>query len=276
MRHVIKRVKICDIPVDVLTMQETIDLIDDAITRRLRVQHCAINAAKLVHALKDDHLKKSISESDIVNADGKAIVWASSFLNKPLPERVAGIDLMHELVELAAKKKYRIFFLGAKQDIVEKVVQKYSDIHGEGIVAGFRDGYFKAEEEASVAKLIAKSRADILFVAMSSPKKEIFLNTYKSVLNVPFIMGVGGSFDVAAGHVKRAPMWMQKSGLEWLFRVIQEPRRMWKRYLTTNSAFIYIILKEKLWPTRSVTKRSFVSGPNYVAKEAETITQRAD
>lgn len=240
-----KRVKICDIPVDALTMAQTLDIIDNAIYKKAPIHHVVVNAAKLVNAQKDAELKKSITECDIINADGQAIVWASRFLNVPLPERVAGIDLMEALVKLASEKKYKVFLLGAKEDIVKKVAKIYSDKYGPEIIAGYRNGYFKKDEELDVAKQIAASKADILFVAMSSPKKEIFLNTYKKEINMPFIMGVGGSFDVVAGFVKRAPVWMQKAGLEWLYRVIQEPRRMWKRYLVGNSKFIYLILKEK-------------------------------
>jgi N-acetylglucosaminyldiphosphoundecaprenol N-acetyl-beta-D-mannosaminyltransferase len=199
----------------------------------------------VVNAQKDMELKESIVNCDIINADGQAIVWASRLFNTPLPERVAGIDLMESLVKLSAKKKYKIFFLGAKEEIVNTVVNFYSNEYGKDIIAGYRNGYFKKEEEQNVARQISDSNADILFVAMSSPKKEIFLNTYKDLIQTPFIMGVGGSFDVVAGHVKRAPLWMQKSGLEWFYRVIQEPRRMWKRYLFGNSEFIYLVLKEK-------------------------------
>jgi N-acetylglucosaminyldiphosphoundecaprenol N-acetyl-beta-D-mannosaminyltransferase len=229
-------------------MGQTIDIIDRAISERKTIHHVVINAAKVVNAQKDEELKKSITDCDIINADGQAIVWASRFLNVPLPERVAGIDLMDELVRLAAKKKYKVFLLGAKEEIVKKVANTYSDKYGPAIIAGYRNGYFKKEEELQVAKQIAESNADILFVAITSPKKEIFLNTYKKEINIPFIMGVGGSFDVVAGFVKRAPVWMQRSGLEWFFRVIQEPKRMWKRYLVGNSEFIYLILKEKFKP----------------------------
>ena len=241
-----KRVNICDIPVDALTMQQTLSIIDGAIAEKRSIHHVVVNAAKLVNAQKDAELKASIVNCDIINADGQAIVWAGRLLNKRLPERVAGIDLMQELVKLAAQKNYRIFFLGAKEEVVKKVVDIYASHFGEQIIAGYHNGYFKNYEEATVAKQIAASGADILFAAMSSPRKEIFLNTYKGVINVPFIMGVGGSFDVVAGYVKRAPLWMQKAGLEWFYRLMQEPGRMWKRYLTTNSAFIYLVLKEKL------------------------------
>lgn len=239
------RISICNIPVDALTMKETIQLIDKAISEMRPIHHVVINAAKVVHAQKDTALKESIVSCDIINADGQAIVWAARFLNMPLPERVAGIDLMENLVKLAAEKKYRIFFLGAKEEIVQEVVKVYTKKYGKEIIAGYRNGYFTKDEEDIVARKIADSNANILFVAMSSPKKEIFLNTYKEIIQTPFIMGVGGSFDVVSGLVKRAPLWLQKIGLEWLYRVIQEPRRMWKRYLFGNSRFIYLILKEK-------------------------------
>ena len=239
------RISICNIPVDALTMQQTIGIIDKAIEEGHPVHHVVINAAKVVNAQKDAALKESIVSCDIINADGQAIVWAAHFLNSPLPERVAGIDLMQNLVKLAAEKNYRVFFLGAKEEVVKEVVNVYTKMYSSNIIAGYRNGYFNKDDEAVIAKQIAESGASILFVAMSSPKKEIFLNNYKHLINMPFIMGVGGSFDVVSGLVKRAPVWMQEWGLEWFYRVMQEPRRMWKRYLFGNSEFIYMVLKEK-------------------------------
>lgn len=241
-----KRITIMNSPVDVLTMKETIDLIDDSIREKRSIQHIVVNAAKLVNMQQDRELYQSVVESDIINADGMAVVWAAGLLGKPLPERVAGVDLMQELVILASEKKYRIFFFGGREEVVSEVVRKYKSVFGEEIIAGYRNGYFRKEEEGEIAGQIAESKADILFVAISSPTKEIFLNTYKEKLKVPFIMGVGGSFDVVAGKVKRAPRWMQKSGLEWFYRFLQEPGRMWKRYLLTNSKFIYYVLKERI------------------------------
>jgi N-acetylglucosaminyldiphosphoundecaprenol N-acetyl-beta-D-mannosaminyltransferase len=233
-------------PVDVLTMKETLHLIDDSIRDKKPIQHIVVNAAKLVHMQTDNELYKSVVASDIINADGMAVVWASELLGNPLPERVSGVDLMQELVILAAEKQYKIFFFGGKEEVVSEVVRKYTSIFGEEIIAGYRHGYFNKEQEGDIADQIAESNADILFVAISSPTKEIFLNTYKEQLKVPFIMGVGGSFDVVAGKVKRAPVWMQNSGLEWFYRFLQEPGRMWKRYLKTNSLFIYYIFKERI------------------------------
>lgn len=239
------RINILNCPIDKLTMDETIKIIDNSIVSKKHLHHVVVNATKMVHMQKDEELHTSVVSSDIINADGQAVVWASRFLGQPLPERVAGIDIMQNLVKLSYEKGYKVFFFGAKEEIVKGVVDKYSQMYSPDIIAGYRNGYFKKEEESIIAKEIANSGADILFVAISSPTKEIFLNNYKDIINTPFVMGVGGSFDVVAGKVKRAPLWMQKYGLEWFYRFLQEPRRMWKRYLVTNSLFIWYVMKEK-------------------------------
>jgi len=241
------KIDFLNIPVDALTMQETIDKIDNAVQENKRLQHVVINAGKVVLMQKDDELYNSVVSCDIINADGQSIVWAARFLGKQLPERVAGADLMQELVNLAYLKKYKCFFFGAKEDVVKKVVDKYSRSYSPDIIAGYRNGYYTKEEEPVIARQIAESGTQLLFVAITSPKKENFLFKYKDILeNVNFTMGVGGTFDVIAGITKRAPLWMQKTGLEWFYRFLQEPRRMWKRYLTGNSKFIWMVIKERI------------------------------
>ncbi len=235
------RVVILDCPIDTMDMNATVSSIDKAIQKNRRVHHVVVNAAKLVNMRRDERLRDSVVNCDIISPDGQSVVWAAKFLGKPLKERVAGIDLMNALVELAREKKYKIFLLGAEEEIVLAVAEEY----GAEIVAGYRNGFWSEDEAEQIAARIAASGAQMLFVAMSSPKKEIFLNRFKDKIDAPFIMGVGGAFDVVAGKVRRAPRWMQKSGLEWLYRIVQEPRRMWKRYLVTNSVFIYLVLKEK-------------------------------
>ena len=227
-------------------MQETLQKVDSVIVKGEQLHHVVVNAGKIVAMQNDLQLRKSVNESDLINADGQAVVWASKVLKKPLKERVAGIDLMINLVKLASQKNYKIFFFGAKDEVVKAVVNKYSIEYSPDIIAGFRNGYFKKEEEQDIARQISNSRANILFVAISSPTKENFLYENKELLNkVNFIMGVGGSFDVVSGKVKRAPLWMQNYGLEWFYRFTQEPLRMWKRYLVGNSKFIALVLKEK-------------------------------
>ncbi len=240
------RTNILNCPIDKLSMQESLAFIDDTISAGESIQHVVVNAAKLVQMQKDKVLYESVVNNDIINADGQAVVWASRFLGQPLPERVAGIDLMQNLVKLAHDKEYKIFFFGAKEEIVKRVVDIYSNKYTPDIVSGYRNGYFKKEEEREIANLIAKSGSNILFVAINSPAKENFLSQNRDLLkNVNYTMGVGGSFDVVAGKVKRAPVWMQKAGLEWFYRFLQEPGRMWKRYLVTNSLFIWYVLREK-------------------------------
>lgn len=246
MQTVIPSIDLFGCPIHSLTMDETVRLIDQNIQKRQQIHHVVVNAAKLANMRKDPLLRESVVSSDLINADGQAVVWASKILNRPLPERVAGIDLMTNLVALAHEKKYRVFFFGAKEAVVRKVVEQYTQQYSAEIIAGYRNGYFSPEQEPEIAKMIADSKADILFVAMTSPKKEIFLNTYKEIINTPFIMGVGGSFDVVSGMTRRAPIWMQKNGLEWFYRVLQEPRRMWKRYLVTNTQFIGMVIRQKL------------------------------
>ncbi|TJY34759.1 WecB/TagA/CpsF family glycosyltransferase [Pontimicrobium aquaticum] len=242
------RISILNTTIDNLAMNDTLEVIQEAIAKNEQIHHVVVNAGKIVALQNDTQLRQSVNESDVINADGQAVVWASKFLGKPLKERVAGIDLMVNLVRFAHKQRHKIFFFGAKEEVVKKVVEIYSEQYSSKIIAGYRNGYFKREEEKDIAKQIANSGANILFVAISSPTKENFLYENKSILgNVNFIMGVGGSFDVVAGKVKRAPLWMQKSGLEWFYRFIQEPKRMWKRYLIGNSKFIVLVLKEKLF-----------------------------
>jgi N-acetylglucosaminyldiphosphoundecaprenol N-acetyl-beta-D-mannosaminyltransferase len=227
-------------------MQETLALVQEKIQKAEQLHHVVVNAGKVVAMQKDSELRNSVNQCHIINADGQAVVWASRFLGKPLKERVAGIDLMANLVEMAHKNHNKIFLFGAKEDVVKSVVEKYAEIYSPEIIAGYRNGYFNPSEEQEIAEQIANSGTQMLFVAISSPIKENFLYKYRDILkNVNLIMGVGGSFDVVAGKTKRAPAWMQKAGLEWFYRFAQEPRRMWKRYLVGNSKFIYLVLRER-------------------------------
>lgn len=241
------RIHILNTTIDNLSMKETLEIIDKRITSEQSLHHVVVNAGKIVAMQDDKQLMESVNEADLINADGQAVVWASKILSKPLKERVAGIDLMSNLVQLAHTKGYKIFFLGAKQEVLSKVVDTYSNQYSESIIAGYRNGYFSQDEEEGIAKQIANSGAQILFVAISSPTKENFLYTHRQTLaKVNFVMGVGGSFDVVSGLVKRAPSWMQNTGLEWFYRLIQEPQRMWKRYLVGNTKFVLLVIKEWL------------------------------
>lgn len=229
-----------------LTMRETLDAIDSRIAERQFTQHVVVNVAKIVHMQRDAALAASVEACDIVNIDGMGVVWGARALSHDVPERVAGVDLFHELVKLAEARDYPIFLLGAEEAIVHRVAEVLGTNHPDLRVAGFHHGYFW-DDEAAVVEKIRVSGARLLFVAITSPKKENFINRWRDRLGVDFVMGVGGTFDVVAGKVSRAPVWMQRWGLEWLFRVLQEPRRMWRRYLTTNLAFARMLIRAKVF-----------------------------
>lgn len=231
-------------PVDGFDMQETIEEAEKYIKSRKTCQHVVVNVAKFVAMQKDKNLKKIISNCDIINADGMPLVWASKILGKPLPGRVAGVDLFQNLVAVCAPKGYKPYFFGARPWVVEKMVDVFEKKHPGLQVAGYRNGYFRPEDELQIAEEIRKSHADMLFVGFSSPMKERFLNRWMPLMQVPFCMGVGGSFDIVAGKTRRAPLWMQNIGMEWFYRIIQEPKRMWKRYAKTNPVFIWLVLQE--------------------------------
>jgi N-acetylglucosaminyldiphosphoundecaprenol N-acetyl-beta-D-mannosaminyltransferase len=240
------RIDFLGIPIDALTMKETVAFVDKAIQNGDHINHVVINAGKVVMMQKDRQLFDSVVSCDLINADGQSIVWAARLLKKRIPERVAGVDMMQELMKLANERRYKCFFFGAKEKVVKKVAGIYAEKYGSGIIAGYRNGYFTKEEERNIAEQIAGSGTQLLFVAITSPKKENFLYEYRDVLkNVNFTMGVGGTFDVISGFTKRAPAWMQDIGMEWFFRFLQEPRRMWKRYLLGNAKFIWLVFLER-------------------------------
>lgn len=238
------RINLMGCPVDSLDMRQTIGLIEEFIATGSMCQHVVVNAAKFVEMRSDSHLRDIIAACDIINADGMPVVWASQILGKPLPCRVAGVDLFQELIGVCAAKGYRPFFFGAREEVVLKVIEEFRKRHPKLEVAGYRNGYYAPDEEQAIAEHIRDSHADMLFVGFSSPMKEKFLNKWMPTMQVPFCMGVGGSFDIVAGRTKRAPLWMQNAGLEWFYRVLQEPKRMWKRYATTNPVFIWMICSE--------------------------------
>ncbi len=240
-----ERITMMGCQIDNLSMEDTLAKIEGFIRSGQPHQHVVVNVDKLVKASRDEQLRRIINECALINADGMPVVWASRLLGKPLKERVAGVDLFEALMGRAAGKGWRVFLLGAREEVVAAVRETYLRKYPQLAIAGCRNGYWNGEqEEAAVVEQIRASGADLLFVAISSPKKEQFLGRYQAAMRIPFAMGVGGTFDVAIGKVKRAPLWMQKAGLEWFFRFLQEPRRMFRRYFIDDMAFIWLLIKE--------------------------------
>ena len=210
------RAEVLGCSIDRVDMSEAAERCDRFVRTRAGAQHMAVNAAKIVAMRHDDALHRLVDRCELITADGQAVVWASRLLGDPLPTRVAGIDLMLELLALHPRLEF----------------------------AGYRDGYFSDADEPSVVAEIHAARPDLLFVAMSTPRKEYFLGRWGPELDVPFSMGVGGAIDVVAGVTKRAPRSLQRLGLEWAFRLAQEPRRLFRRYLVTNSEFVALTLRD--------------------------------
>ncbi len=238
------RANICGLMVDKISLDQTVNYIDEAIPHGERCHIVLVNAAKIVKAKYDMDLAHIIKSADLVGADGVPIVWASRLLGQALPGRVNGTDLMERLFELSDQRGYKLYLLGAREEIITKTVQELKRRYKSIQIAGYRNGYFNSpEEERRAVREIAESGADILLVGMGSPMKERWVRRNKADLGVPIIHGVGGSFDIIGGLTKRAPVWMQKYGLEWFFRLCQEPRRMWRRYLFTNTLYIGLVAK---------------------------------
>lgn len=237
-----KRIDFLGTPIDALTMEESIaralQLIEDGQVH----QHVVVNAAKIVAAVQSDSVRETISNCAMINADGQSVVWASRLLGRPLPERVAGIDFMDRLLDAAAEKSLSVYLLGASSEVIAEVDRQ---VRARGItVVGFHDGFWRSRiSDGEMATLIREAGPDLVFVALPSPFKENFLRDYLEVMNARLCVGVGGSFDVLAGVTTRAPIILQRMGLEWLFRLAQEPKRMFKRYLVGNSLFVFHVVK---------------------------------
>lgn len=245
-----KRNDLMGLKYDTFNRVETLKAISDSINQGVNhIYRSDINVATFMMCEKNQLIKKYINEADIINIDGMGMVFGCKFLGRDFIERIAGADLFIDLLELSEAQNFSVFFLGATDEVVTLTASKAIESYPNLDVAGFHDGYFSSHESSVVDK-INICKPDILFVGIKSPEKEMFILNWKNSLNVKFIMGVGGTFDVYSGKLRRAPVWMQRIGMEWFFRLMQEPKRMWRRYLVTNIHFLWILLVEKkrqLW-----------------------------
>lgn len=246
------RAELLGLPFDGVTMRAAVDRCL-AWCEGPRKPHTVItaNSAILCMMRRDEELKRACLAGDLIVADGMSVVLASRLAKVPFPERVTGVDLMGRLLAEGSLRGLSAYFLGARPKVVETLAGLCAHAYPGLRVAGFRDGYFGADDHEAIADDIREKKPHFLFVGMPSPFKETWCERWRDRLGVPVIMGVGGSFDVLAGHVRRAPLWMQSMGMEWSWRLMMEPRKMWKRYLTTNSEFVWLasreILSRRLW-----------------------------
>ena len=231
-----------------VNMENVLKVIEEYIGKNEKVQVCVANAYSLVLMQEDEEFKNITNSARLVVSDGKPVIWISRLYGEPIPERVAGPDLVYEFSKISAKKGYRLFFLGSNPVTLGKMVQNLKKIFPSLRVAGVYSPPFKKQfserEDEKMMALINRVKPDVLFVGLGAPKQERWIWEHKEKLRVPVSIGIGAAFDFIAGTVKRAPKWMQKYGLEWFFRLFQEPGRLWKRYLIGNPIFIWLVVKE--------------------------------
>lgn len=237
------RIAMMGCPFDPITQAQTVERVlawrDDPVRKSHTI--VTVNVAILMMMRDDAELRRSVEQADLVVVDGKPLVWTSRWLRSPVPEKVSGIDLMQRLLQVGGDRRLSIYLLGTTQgrlDALQDVIrQKYPNVR----IAGARNGYFTPAEHPEVIRDIRESRADILFVGMPTPFKDVWCEKYREELETPTILGVGGAFDVIAGFVPRAPRIFQEAGLEWAWRLAMEPRKLWKRYVLTNTRFLALL-----------------------------------
>ncbi len=205
-----------------------------------------VNAGILEQIQVDPALDAACRAADLCVPDGLPVVWASRWFDDPLPERVPGIDLFADLLRAGGAHGLRVFYLGAKPDVVKRMAEVTAETFPGVVVAGYHDGYFDDRNEDQVIDLIRRSDAQLLLLGMPSPRKEVWGHANLERLGVNMVLPVGGSFDVLSGRVPRAPAWTQRIGMEWAWRVLKEPRVYAMRYLRSNTAFISLVWRETL------------------------------
>lgn len=238
------RVSIMGAPVDPWTMEQTLEATDVLIKDGRFAHLIGVNADKLLQMRDDPEMDACVRRCEVVNADGASMVMAAKKLGVELPGRVAGIDLMWELCALAEREGHRVYLLGAKAEVVKKTAEVLSERYPGLTIAGYRDGYFRDSDFDMVISEVEKTKPSIVFVGITSPKKERLIERFRELGAKGAFVGVGGSFDVVSGNIPRAPIWMQRANLEWLFRMIQEPKRLVKRYVVGNIRFYLLLRKD--------------------------------
>lgn len=235
------RVSVMGAPVDPWTMAQTVQAADALVGAGCFAHLIGVNADKLLQMRDDPWMDACVRRCEVVNADGASMVMAARRLGAAVPERVAGVDLMWELCALAEGRGYPVYLLGARAEVVEKAAAALSEKHPGLAVAGFRDGYFAEGEFDAVAEEVSSAGPAVVFVGITSPKKERLIERFRELGARGAFVGVGGAFDVVSGSIPRAPMWMRRASLEWLFRMAQEPGRLARRYLVGNARFLRML-----------------------------------
>jgi N-acetylglucosaminyldiphosphoundecaprenol N-acetyl-beta-D-mannosaminyltransferase len=244
------KVNILGVQVSSLTNEELLNTIINSITNKQFSQIAITPTNSIVAAFKEKRISEIYNKAEIVLCDGMPVKWASHFLGTPIKERITGLDVLPNVVKLSSQKNFSIFLLGASPgvgDLLAKVItEQYPNIIITGIYVPPFMKVFSEEENQKMVNAVNASSADIVLVSLTAPKQDIWIAQNRSTLNPAVYIGIGGAFEVIAGLARRSPIWMQKAGLEWLYRFIQEPKRLFRRYFLEAPIFIPLVIKQKL------------------------------
>jgi len=240
------RINLVKCPVDCITLADVMELLQEAIANGQRLLVGGVNASTVVDANRDMNFRTLLNEIDIIVPDGYWIQVASRILRYPMTNHVAIVVLTFQMLKKLGQQHRRVYLLGAKDFVVREaaneIIRRFAGIE----IAGVRDGYFSEIEEQDIIQHVNQAKPHLLLIGMSSPKKEQFMVRNRGRFEVPLVIGVGGLFDILGGKTREGPMWLRNYGLMWLFRFIQEPRKLWRRYTITNFQFIWLVLKQAL------------------------------
>jgi N-acetylglucosaminyldiphosphoundecaprenol N-acetyl-beta-D-mannosaminyltransferase len=243
------RLRILEVDIDAVTVADAIATFESFIARRRPCLAFPVNVDVCVKIQRDPELRAAFRAADLVLVDGTPMMWAARFLGRPLPARVSGSDFVPVLCRVAAERGYRIFLLGGGPGIAEGARRWLEDRYPRLRIVGTYAppvGFEKSEQEnKKIIDLVRAASPDVMLTAFGASKQEKWLVRFRDDLAVPVSMAVGSTFDYLAGRLKRAPMWMQRAGLEWMFRLAQEPRRLWRRYLVDDPPFVYYVLRQR-------------------------------
>ncbi|WP_036708402.1 WecB/TagA/CpsF family glycosyltransferase [Paenibacillus pinihumi] len=245
-------VPIFGVPFSRMNMDETVHYLTESIQQRRVTQVITANPIMIMMALESPDYYRVMEQAELIVPDGAGVVWAAGYVGMPVKERVAGFDLLHRLMQVGEEKRWRVYLLGTSQEIIEETASRLQQKYPLVQIAGYHNGFFgEAEDEEVIAK-VKEAGPDLLFVARAANNQEPWIYKHKEALGVPVVMGVGGSFDIISGRLKRAPLIFQKLRLEWLYRLIQEPRR-YKRMLALPKFVVKVVREKenvtKRWPT---------------------------
>jgi len=243
-------INVIDVKINNVSMKETLEAIEVFIKERRPSYIVTPNTDHIVKLHRDPEFRKVYDGAALVCADGAPVLWAAKFLGKPLKEKVSGSDILPRLCEIAQKKGYKIFFLGGKPGsalkAAEVLKEKHPNLQVVGVYCPSFGFEFDDNENRRIVDMIKSSRPDMLLVGLGAPKQEKWIYKHYKELDVPVSIGIGGTFEFIAGMIRRAPKWMQRVGLEWLWRLTMEPKRLWKRYLVEDLEFFWLVMKQKM------------------------------